>query len=146
MQTEQASGGRLAELSASECWQLLESEEIARVAWNGPHGVALVPVNYTVVDGALWFRTNAYSALGRECRGQRIAVEVDHIDRESHGGWSVVVIGETEVVDAEDLPDMLVDFRVWPAGHRALFVRVDAVEVTGRRLVPRAPAASEGTS
>ena len=129
-------GSRLAELTAYDCWGLLESEEIARVAWHGATGVAVVPVSFTVVDGALWFRTSPYSALGRECGGQRIVVEVDHIEPATHSGWSVVVAGAAELVDLEDVPEMLVHLQAWPAGHRPLFVRVQPVEVSGRRLVP----------
>jgi hypothetical protein len=50
--TRPGAGGRLAELTAYECWGLLDSEEIARVAWQGREGVAIVPVNYTVADGS----------------------------------------------------------------------------------------------
>jgi nitroimidazol reductase NimA-like FMN-containing flavoprotein (pyridoxamine 5'-phosphate oxidase superfamily) len=117
---------------------LLDSEEIARVAWNGRDGVAVVPVNYTVADGALWFRTSPYSALGRECAGQRLAIEVDHIEPETRSGWSVVVSGVGELVDATTVPEMLTDLRVWPAGNRPHFIRVEPVEVTGRKLVPPA--------
>jgi hypothetical protein len=50
--TRRGTGGRLAELSAYDCWGLLDSEEIGRVAWQGREGVAIVPVNYTVADGS----------------------------------------------------------------------------------------------
>jgi nitroimidazol reductase NimA-like FMN-containing flavoprotein (pyridoxamine 5'-phosphate oxidase superfamily) len=133
--TRQGAGGRLAELTAYECWGLLDSEEIARVAWNGGEGVAVVPVNYTVAEGAFWFRTSPYSALGRECGGQRLAIEVDHIDPATRSGWSVVVSGVGELVDAATVPEMLADLRVWPAGNRPQFVRVEPVAVTGRRLL-----------
>jgi len=129
-------GGRLAELTAYECWGLLDSEEIARVAWNGREGVAVVPVNYTVADGALWFRTGPHSALGRECGGQRLAVEVDRIDPATRSGWSVVVSGVGELVDAANVSEMLTDLRVWPAGTRPHLIRVEPVEVTGRKLLP----------
>jgi uncharacterized protein len=121
-------------LTAYDCWGLLETEEIARIAWVGPDGVAVVPVNYTVADGALWFRTQPYTALGRQCGGGRVAVEVDRLDRESRSAWSVVVRGRAESVDAADVPDQVMEMRVWPAGPRTLFVRVEPIEVTGRRV------------
>ena len=126
---------RLASLVAYDCWALLEHADIARVAWAGAAGVALVPVNYRVVDGALWFRIDPGSALAREAGGQRIVAEVDHVDAETRSGWSVVVVGTAELVEYLDAPDMLVDMRIWPAGTPSLFVRVDASEVTGRRLL-----------
>jgi uncharacterized protein len=123
-----------AELLAYDCWRLLETEEIARVAWAGPDGVTIVPVNYTVSDGSLWFRTQPYTALARQCTGGRVAVEVDRLDRTSREAWSVVVTGTAERVAAEEVPDSVGEMPVWAAGSRTFFVRVAPVEVTGRRL------------
>ena len=142
MNTIHGTSGFLAEMPAFDCWQLLETAEIARIAWTGPHGVAIVPVNYAISDGALWFRTTPYSALAREAGTQLIAVEVDSLDPVTRAGWSVVLRGTVELVDGEDVPDQLIDLRIWPHGNRSLFIRVAPVEVTGRRLL--APA-DDGT-
>jgi nitroimidazol reductase NimA-like FMN-containing flavoprotein (pyridoxamine 5'-phosphate oxidase superfamily) len=131
-------GGRLADLTAYDCWALLESEEVARIAWNGREGVAIVPVNYTVGAGALWCRTSPDTALARECGGQRIVIEVDHLEAATRSGWSVVVSGVGELVDAAEVPEMLADPHVWPAVTRSLFVRVEPVDVTGRKLLAAA--------
>ena len=136
--TRPGAGGRLAELTAYDCWGLLESEEIARVAWHGRDGVAIVPVNYTVADGSLWFRTSPSSTLGRECAGQTLAIEIDHIDRTTRSAWSVVVSGVVELVDAAEVPDVLAGLRVWPSGSRPLFIRVEPAHVTGRKLLASA--------
>ena len=125
---------RLASLVAYDCWALLEHAEIARVAWSGPGGVAMVPVNYRVLDGALWFRVHPDSTLAREAGGQRVVVEVDEVDRATRSGWSVVVAGSAEPIDYLDAPEMVVDMRIWPAQVPGLFVRVDPVEISGRRL------------
>src|SRR5918997_959791 len=93
--------GRLRAITEYDCWNLLTGSQIARVAWPGTEGVAIVPVNYTVADGSIWFRTDPDSALGQECAGRRIAVEVDEVDAASRAGWSVVVVGTAEVVDAD---------------------------------------------
>jgi hypothetical protein len=130
-------GGRLGDLTAYDCWALLESEEVARIAWNGREGVAIVPVNYTVGAGVLWCRTSPDTALARECGGQRIVFEVDHLEPATRSGWSVVVSGVGELVDAADVPEMLADLDVWPARARSLFVRVEPDEVTGRKLSQR---------
>ncbi len=135
MNMSHGAGSRLVDLPAFDCWHLLESAEIARVAWNGPRGVAVVPVNYTIAEGALWFRTNPYSALARECGGQWVAIEVDDLDVNRKSGWSAVVRGVAEIIDAQDAPEHLVDLRIWPGGSRNMFVRVDPVEVTGRKLL-----------
>jgi nitroimidazol reductase NimA-like FMN-containing flavoprotein (pyridoxamine 5'-phosphate oxidase superfamily) len=136
---EHVQGGRLAELTVSDCWDLFRSREIARVAWNGPLGVAIAPVNYAVAESAVWFRTLPYSTLGRECAGQRLAVEVDHIEPQTHSGWSVVVAGTADLVRPDEVPQGLADMQAWPAGTRSQFVRVDPAEVTGRRLLQAPP-------
>ena len=51
MNTTHGTGSRLAELSAFDCWQLLETAEIVRIAWNGPRGVSVVPVNFRKQTG-----------------------------------------------------------------------------------------------
>jgi uncharacterized protein len=129
-----ASTARLASLMAYDCWALLENAEIARVAWQSESGVAMVPVNYRVEDGAVWFRIDPASTLAREVGGARVVLEVDQVEPQSRTGWSVIVVGTAELVDYLDAPDVLVDMQVWAPGPHPLFVRVNASEVTGRRL------------
>lgn len=124
----------LATLVAYDCWSLLEEAEVARVAWQGAGGIRLVPVNYVVADGALWFLTDRGSSLARECEGQQVVVEADHVDDATAAAWSVVVVGDAELVDRLDAPDMLVEMRVWAGGAQSTLVRVEPVQVTGRRL------------
>jgi uncharacterized protein len=135
MNTVPGPGARLVEVPSFECWHLLHTAEVARVAWNGASGVAIVPVNYVVAGGALWFRTTPYSQLARECSGQWVAVEVDGVNRAEGTGWSTVVRGVAEFRDVDDAPEHLAEFQVWPSGPRPLFVRVEPAEVTGRKLV-----------
>lgn len=131
---ESTRGGRLAELRPYDCWALLAGVQVGRVAWCRPEGPGVVPVNLAVLHGSLWFRTTNESALLRECRGQRVAVEVDELDLEARSGWSVVVVGVAEVVDPDDAPQELHLLETWPAGDRSAYVRVETLEVSGRRL------------
>jgi nitroimidazol reductase NimA-like FMN-containing flavoprotein (pyridoxamine 5'-phosphate oxidase superfamily) len=126
---------RLATLAGYDAWALLERAEIARVGWAGEHGVSILPVNYAVADGALWFRIAPDSALARESRGRRIVAEVDEIDPASRCGWSVVVAGVPELIDAVEVPELVVGLRIWaPDAGRTVFVRLAPDEVDGRRL------------
>lgn len=126
-------------LSRHDCWGLLEDEEVARVAWAGEDGVAIVPVNYAVADGALWLRTQPYTALARECCGGRVAVEVDRFDRWSRSAWSVVVTGTAERAPVSDVPAGVATMEAWAPGPRTLFIRVTPIEVSGRRLWGHSP-------
>ena len=99
--TFQGGAVRLEPLNRYDCWQLVTEaagpDGIARVVWSGPDGPAIVPVNYTVADGFLWFQTTPDSRLARECCDQQVLVEVDQVDPASHTGWSVVVTGRGDV-------------------------------------------------
>jgi hypothetical protein len=129
---------RLVELSPYECWQLLDHQfRIARVVWTVDGAAAIVPVNYTVADGALWFQTTPESRLATECPDRQVLVEVDSVDPAALSGWSVIVTGVAERVDALDVPDILGSLQVWPRGHRPVFIRVAADRLTGRRLQSR---------
>ncbi|GAA1161260.1 pyridoxamine 5'-phosphate oxidase family protein [Nocardioides aquiterrae] len=125
----------VATLLAYDCWSLLGEAEIARVAWQGADGIALVPVNYAVGEAAIWFRVEPESKLARECDGQQVVVEVDRVDSETRTAWSVVVVGIAHLVDELDVPDTLIEMRVWPGGPRRRFVRVEPDRLTGRRLL-----------
>lgn len=131
---------RLDPLSPYDCWQLVTQAAgpngIARVVWSGPAGPAIVPVNYTVADGYLWFQTAPGSRLATECADQRVLVEVDEIDPASHTGWSVIVTGRATCVPADQDPGLLGSLLVWPSGPRELLLKVEAEELSGRRLRP----------
>ena len=134
------SGGevRLEPLSSYDCWQLVSQaggpDGIARVVWSGPDHPAIVPVNYVVADGFLWFQTSPGSRLARECCDRRVLVEVDHVDPAHRTGWSVIVTGVATCLAAADDPGVLGDLQVWPRGARQLLVRVEPEELSGRRL------------
>jgi hypothetical protein len=137
--TARAGDVRLEPLSRYECWQLVTDaagpDGIARVVWSDADGPAVVPVNYAVADGFLWFQTATASRLARECRGQPVLVEVDHADAASHVGWSVIVSGVASCVEATD-DDGLVGHTllVWPDGRHDVLFKIEPDEVTGRRL------------
>ncbi len=129
--TEQRSG-QLLDLSADQCWALVASQPVGRLAWIGPQGVTLVPVNYLTIDRRVHVRTAAYSALARECDDSDVAFQVDELDAEHRSGWSVLMHGRAHLQfggsGAGDRPD------VWPAGSRGLEITIDVEQISGRRL------------
>ena len=89
------------DLTETECEELLRGGLVGRVAACTPTGPHVVPVNYSVVEDAVVFRTTPYSVLGSQARGSLLAFEVDQFDYEYQRGWSVVARGRAEmVVDA----------------------------------------------
>src|SRR3954471_14030973 len=128
---------RLETLDRYDAWRLLTeaaaAEGIARVVWCSDGAPAVVPVNFTLADGSLWFQVGVSSRLA-QCDGQQVLVEVDHLHAPTHTGWSVIVTGTATTMPAAEDPGFLGDLEVWSPGVHQELVRVEAVEVTGRRL------------
>ena len=125
-------------LPPEECRELLAAKSVGRVAFNGPDGPQVLPVNYVVHRRGIFFRTAAGSALGDAMRNTRVAFEIDDIDEVLQSGWSVVAVGEADLVDDEDL---LVELwgdqgpKPWAIGLRTQFVRITPTRLTGRRVL-----------
>jgi uncharacterized protein len=126
------------ELSPSRCRELLSSADVGRVALCADAGPLIWPVNYSVVEDAIVFRTAPYSVLGTRAWNSRLAFEVDRLDFERRQGWSVVATGAGEMVDD---PDELATIRAfrdplpWVGGTaRVLYVRLRWDELTGREV------------
>jgi nitroimidazol reductase NimA-like FMN-containing flavoprotein (pyridoxamine 5'-phosphate oxidase superfamily) len=128
--------GKLVDLSPDECGRLLGERSVGRVAWTGPAGPTVLPVNHVVVEGEIWFRTTAYSSFAVEVDDQPVAFEVDEVDDFTRSGWSVLARGTAHVVfDATRLPRTWPGLETWPAGTRALHVVIEPHLLTGRRLL-----------
>jgi uncharacterized protein len=128
--------GRLTELTEAECLELLATRQVGRLAYCDQDGPLAVPVNYVIHDGNVLFRTSPHTSLGQHAPGAAVAFEVDEIDDFTQSGWSVLVRGPSEYVDADDLPTAA-DARAtpWPQGVRTLQVRIRPLSITGRRLL-----------
>ena len=79
------------ELSYEESWELLESQELGRLAYRLVDEVHLVPIN-AVTDGrSLLFRTGSGSKLLAAALESDVAFEIDWYDDRT--AWSVVARG-----------------------------------------------------
>ena len=137
---EQAAGGQLVDLTADECWELLTTTSVGRIAWTTTSGPVVVPVNFATDGRAVYVRTAAYSAMVQKVDAEPVAVEVDRIDEETHAGWSVLVRGRAEVRYAGRGPELEPhpEPEPWPRGPRSATVIVTVAEISGRRLQPSA--------
>jgi nitroimidazol reductase NimA-like FMN-containing flavoprotein (pyridoxamine 5'-phosphate oxidase superfamily) len=125
------------ELTTDECLEQLSAGAVGRVAFSTPGGLRIVPVNYSVVTGAIVMRTSSYSELGTYGAGTQVAFEIDEFDVERQTGWSVVANGRLERVnDPEEIQRIRSawDPEPWAAGARTLYLRLTWRELTGRRL------------
>jgi uncharacterized protein len=126
-------------LDPDECLRLLSSARVGRLGFTAPTGPQVLPVNYTLLDGAIVLRTDLYSTIADGTRGTVVAFEVDELDDRLQSGWSVLAVGEAHHV--EDHAEMADLFRrvgePWAPGSRPLVARIVPSRVTGRRFQRR---------
>jgi uncharacterized protein len=135
--TERWFPGRLTEMSAEECQDLMGSTSVGRVGFVDEDGPVVLPVNYVLDGDTVLFRTSPFNSVARNVGSASVAFEVDHFDDYTQSGWSVLVRGLASFVDPEEVPkDEAMRPFPWAEGVRTLFVRVTPRSVTGRRLLP----------
>ncbi len=132
MQPNQAP--RLEVLDYDECTRLLSVAVIGRLAWVGPAGPLLVPVNFRWTGTAIHIRTDPGARLP-EIIGHPVAFEIDELDPDRQVGWSVVVTGPAQLGDVDPAAE---SFRPWAPGSKSLCVEVVPLHISGRRLVAAA--------
>ena len=126
----------LFELSTEECLALLRRGVVGRLVMCAPQGPHVILVNYSVVDGAVYFRTQP-DGLAARTQGALVAFAVDQVEYEWQHGWSVTVRGVCQEVPEAEAARTFAHTsppRPWAAGERSLLLRVACTDVTGRRL------------
>lgn len=106
-------------------------------------GPGVLPVNYTLHDGAIVFCTAEQSPLDEDLRTgiegaeYKVAFEIDDIDPARRLGWSVLIQGPAHHVTAAEREAALeAGVAAWAPGERELFVRIVPSRITGRRISP----------
>ena len=123
-------------LSEDECWDLLSSMSLGRLATILGGKPEIFPVNFATRRRAVLFRTAHGTKLYSAVMGDGVAFEADYHDPSLTYGWSVIIKGRAhllsanaDILDAEEAP-----LRPWIATLKPLYVRVIAQEITGRRF------------
>jgi nitroimidazol reductase NimA-like FMN-containing flavoprotein (pyridoxamine 5'-phosphate oxidase superfamily) len=129
------------QLERDESLRLISPGGIGRIAYTSRFGPAVLPVNYTLYDGAIVFRTAENGPLDEDLRtgitgaDYEVAFEIDEIDMAGQMGWSVLIQGPAHHVTGPEREDALkacVD--PWAPGNRELLVRIVPSRITGRRI------------
>lgn len=124
----------LRELSTQECYELLASRPVGRVAFIVDGDPIVLPVNHVVDGDDIVFRTSPRTELGRRMIRGHVSFQVDDVDEFNQTGWSVLLQGTAEYDDSDRLfPEERP--RPWAEGVRNLVVRIRPRLVTGRRLL-----------
>jgi nitroimidazol reductase NimA-like FMN-containing flavoprotein (pyridoxamine 5'-phosphate oxidase superfamily) len=124
------------ELSAAECWRLLRTHEVGRLAVSISDHPDIFPINYVVDGDGIVFRSGAGTKLAAAVLGRGVAFEIDGYDPIAGEAWSVVAKGHArqiehmiEYFEADNLP-----LFPWHASPKPDIVRIEPTEVTGRRF------------
>lgn len=127
----------LRELTEQECWSLVGSHDLGRVAFLIEGWPQVFPVNYSTGEGALLFRS-APGAKVSHAPGARACFEIDGWDEMAGTGWSVMVQGTIrDITDATDgQAAALRELSLHPAapGVRNHLLALFASRVSGRRF------------
>ena len=131
--------GRVEPLDEAESMRMLGSVRWGRCAWSASDGPHILPVNYSVLDGNVYYRTGLYGSLAEAAAGDAVALEADELDERLTSGWSVVARGRAEQVqDPGELASLFQRLpQPWAPGSRPLLVRILVSQVTGRRFLKK---------
>ncbi len=129
---------RLEHVPPDECWALLDAAGVGRIGVLVGGAPEVYPLNFVVDGRSVVFRTDSGSKLLGLRLSPWVCLEIDGFDVEAHTGWSVLVKGTaSEVTDAAEQRELAgLPLRLWTAGAKAHWMRIQPTEVTGRRLRP----------
>jgi nitroimidazol reductase NimA-like FMN-containing flavoprotein (pyridoxamine 5'-phosphate oxidase superfamily) len=128
-------------LSFDDCWELLDGDTVGRLAIVVDGHPEIFPVNYVVHLRSIVFRTAPGTKLWGAKMERPAALEIDGYDPATELAWSVVVRGETEILEEQadrDAVDSL-GLEPWQPGEKANYVRLNAKAMTGRRFKVNRP-------
>lgn len=128
-------------LSFDDCWDLLADDTLGRLAIVVDGHPEVFPVNYVVHRRSIVFRTAAGTKLWGAMSERPAALEIDGYDPATELAWSVVVRGDTELVQDQAETDAVdaLGLEPWQPGEKGHYVRLNAKALTGRRFQVNRP-------
>jgi nitroimidazol reductase NimA-like FMN-containing flavoprotein (pyridoxamine 5'-phosphate oxidase superfamily) len=130
---------RLEALPRAESLRLLRSVSVGRLVFTHLALPAIRPVNHLVDGDRIIIRSYLGTAIAAAVGGNSgmvVAYEADHIDGESHLGWSVIITGRagrlSDEMEIERYRELL---QPWVAGGMDDVIAIEADMVDGFRLV-----------
>jgi uncharacterized protein len=123
-------------LEHHECWAMLRTVSVGRLAVLVDGRPDIFPINYTVDGGTLIFRSGEGTKLAAASEGAAVALEADGVDPDTGLAWSVVVKGAADVITGNEhiMETMQLYLFPWQAGKKDAFVRITPDSITGRRF------------
>lgn len=121
-------------LDEHTCWRLVATQEVGRLAVVVDRHPDIFPVNFTVVDKSVVFRTAEGTKLLSVVIGPNVAFEVDGYDHDTEEAWSVIVKGSAIEVPMFDAVDDSIPVFPWSSTVKGRFVRIVPENISGRRF------------
>lgn len=136
---EERRAGSIRELPEEECLALLDTTTVGRIAFVNDEGQQLLPVNFVVIGGAIYFRTLPSGVLDSSLsRGHDdVAFGVDHHEDMYRHGWNVTVRGSAVGVEDRATINMVLSterLRPWAGGVRPAVIKVKPKSIAGRQV------------
>lgn len=124
-------------LPPEECWDLIATTPVGRVAFLDAGEPVVFPVTHSLHGRRIVFRSTSGTKLDAAQKAAPVAFEVDDWDAATRRGWSVVVRGTAEAVYDEDEVATYESSGSAPwmdAAADGTWIRILATDVSGRRL------------
>jgi uncharacterized protein len=135
----------LERLSGAECRRLLPIAPVGRLVVSTPTFPTFEPVSFALVEGELVVAVRAGSAGDALAEGTRVAFEADVLDHGSRQGWSVVVKGPVEDLDADVGALVTPHLSPWPTASTDRLLLIRSERIAGRRIVSGPTASPDDT-
>lgn len=129
--------GTLEPMSEARCWQLLDTTTVGRLAFHTADGIVILPVNFLVHEGRIYFRTEPGSTIAALAADDDVAFEIDYHDDLNQSGWNVLVKGSTTVAGSVEGERALAStgrLGPWAPGDRSLIIGLTPRTISGRRV------------
>ena len=123
-------------LNDEESLELLATKTFGRLVVRRKDGMDLFPLNYTVHEGKIFFRTAEGSKLFSLSLNDDVLFEADNVDEAGGTAWSVIVKGNAralksneEIREADQLP-----LKPWLPTLKYNYVEVTPSDISGRKF------------
>jgi hypothetical protein len=122
-------------LTEAECWDLLRSHSLGRLAASAAGVIDIFPLNYYADGSTILMRTTPGTKLVEMTIHHDVAFEID--DFSDTEAMSVVVKGTAEWLDTRaDIDEAdTVPLVSWLPTLKYVYVRITPTSVTGRRFI-----------
>jgi len=132
-----ARSGKLEPIDEAECWELLDTTTVGRLAFTSDDGIVILPVNFLIHEQRIYVQTEPGSTIAALADGRDdVAFEIDHHDI-NQTGWNVLVKGsaaEAGTLEGERALASSGRLGPWAPGNRSLVIGLTPRTISGRRV------------